>query len=216
MTTRPLQVIVKALRNKLNLSQEELARKAELTKDYISKIERGGSINLRIETIRQLAKALEVAPYELMSFEEVMAENTQPIRAGKLEEKKIPVIGRGPCGKWKDFTDLDYPAGHADDWHEGFGTKDKNAFYIRAEGDSMIDGDIHEGDYLLVEPNARVVNGCKVLAKDPKYGCTVKLFYKDKDGNVRLMPMNPKYEPIYVEPNDDFKVYKISGKFSKF
>lgn len=68
----------------------------------------------------------------------------------------------------------------------------------------------------LIEPNARVTNGCKVLAKEPRHGCTIKLFYKEKDGRIRLQPMNPQYSPIFMDYGEDFRVYKVSGKFTKY
>lgn len=210
---------VKKIRNLKGYTQSELASKAGLSFGYISKLETSqtGYTNPNIETVEAIAKALEVSPSELLyGYAEKKLHDLHKELNGVKEVKLLPVIGRASCGGWKDFADLDYPASHAEEFFPGFTSKDPEAFYIKAEGDSMIDGDIQEGDYLLIEPNARVTNGCKVLAREPRHGCTIKLFYKEKDGRVRLQPMNPQYSPIYIESGDDFRVYKVSGKFTKY
>lgn len=50
------------LRKAVGLTQEELAQKAGLTKDYIGLIERGKHTNLTMQTISALADALGVHP----------------------------------------------------------------------------------------------------------------------------------------------------------
>lgn len=56
---------VKLLRTKLKLSQEELAERAELSKNFVGAIERGTS-SPTIETLYRIAKALEVSLPELV------------------------------------------------------------------------------------------------------------------------------------------------------
>ena len=56
---------IKLLRTKLKLSQEELAERAELSKNSIGAIERGTS-SPTIETLDRVAKALEVSLPELV------------------------------------------------------------------------------------------------------------------------------------------------------
>ena len=56
---------VKLLRTKLKLSQEELAERAELSKNFVGAIERGTS-SPTIETLDRVAKALEVSLPELV------------------------------------------------------------------------------------------------------------------------------------------------------
>ena len=58
---------VKELRNKLGISQEELAARAELDRTYITSVE-CGKRNISIANIEKLAKALKVSLHEFFNF----------------------------------------------------------------------------------------------------------------------------------------------------
>lgn len=58
---------VKELRNKLGISQEELAARAELDRTYITSVE-CGKRNISIVNIERLAKALNVSLHEFFNF----------------------------------------------------------------------------------------------------------------------------------------------------
>ncbi|MBR1908116.1 helix-turn-helix transcriptional regulator [bacterium] len=58
---------IKELREKANLTQEQLAEKAGISLDYLGKIE--VNINkLGLKTVFKLAKALNVHPKEILNF----------------------------------------------------------------------------------------------------------------------------------------------------
>lgn len=57
---------VKKLREKLGLSQEKLARLADVSNNTIINIESGKQQNPTIETIKKIAKALNVSIEELV------------------------------------------------------------------------------------------------------------------------------------------------------
>jgi HTH-type transcriptional repressor of puuD len=58
---------VEEFRKKLGLSYRQLAQKCDVDHSNISKIEKG-EIDVRISTIQELAKGLEVHPQELFDF----------------------------------------------------------------------------------------------------------------------------------------------------
>lgn len=58
---------VKELRLKQNISQEELAFRCELSKNYISDVERG-TRNISLRSIEKIAKGLNVHKKELFYF----------------------------------------------------------------------------------------------------------------------------------------------------
>ncbi|WP_294273611.1 helix-turn-helix transcriptional regulator [uncultured Chryseobacterium sp.] len=58
---------VELFRKKLDLSYRGLAQKCDVDHSKISKIEKG-EVDLRISTIQELAKGLDVHPQELFDF----------------------------------------------------------------------------------------------------------------------------------------------------
>jgi repressor LexA len=71
----------------------------------------------------------------------------------------------------------------------------KQVFALRVRGSSMIDEGIHNGDYLIVEPRQTAENGQTVVA-EVEDGVTVKKYYREPDGSVRLQPANPEMLPL--------------------
>ena len=73
-------------------------------------------------------------------------------------------------------------------------------FALQVRGDSMIEDHICSGDYVLVERTSRAKNGDIVVALVDGTEATLKRFYAEHDGRVRLQPANSAMEPIFVDP----------------
>lgn len=73
-------------------------------------------------------------------------------------------------------------------------------FVLRVRGDSMIEEQIRDGDYVVVEKRNTARNGQTVVALLDNGEATLKKFYREGH-RVRLQPANPAYEPIWVEPH---------------
>lgn len=73
----------------------------------------------------------------------------------------------------------------------------RKVFALRVQGSSMVEEGIHHGDYLIVEPRAVAENGQTVVA-EVDGGVTVKKFYREADGRVRLQPANATLLPLTV------------------
>lgn len=71
-------------------------------------------------------------------------------------------------------------------------------FALRVEGDSMRDEGILEGDYVLVQRQSIAKNGDRVVALLPDGETTLKTFFNEADGSIRLQPANPAFAPIIV------------------
>jgi repressor LexA len=76
-----------------------------------------------------------------------------------------------------------------------------NTFCLRVRGDSMIDDGIRDGDYIIVEGRESADNGETVVALIGTEA-TVKKFFREPDGRVRLQPANAAMQPIMVDPAD--------------
>ncbi len=71
----------------------------------------------------------------------------------------------------------------------------KNTFVLRVKGDSMIDEQIRDGDLILVQARSSAENGETVVALVDGEA-TVKKFYREADGRIRLQPANEGIPPI--------------------
>jgi repressor LexA len=77
-----------------------------------------------------------------------------------------------------------------------------NHYVLRVRGNSMIDEQIRDGDFVVVEERPTADNGEMVIALVDGNGATVKKFYRERDGRIRLQPANESMAPIYVHEND--------------
>jgi repressor LexA len=77
-----------------------------------------------------------------------------------------------------------------------FGSRD-DIFALEVTGDSMIDEDIHQGDYVICRRSHVADDGQLVVAIVDDENATLKRFYKEK-GRARLQPANDDYQPIYT------------------
>ncbi len=78
---------------------------------------------------------------------------------------------------------------------------------IPAQGDSMIEADIHEGDILQMEIGAIAHDGEIVIADIDKE-FTAKALFTDRENQKWLLPKNKKYNAIPLTPD---KQVRISG-----
>lgn len=118
---------------------------------------------------------------------------------------EIPIVGRVAAG---------VPI-LADENIEGTLTVDKTLagqrngiFALRVKGDSMIDADIKDGDYIVIQPQPEVPQGeIAVVLIDNE--ATVKRVYKEND-KLRLQPENKLMQSIVIDPNE--KQISIIGR----
>src|SRR5215212_11579445 len=76
----------------------------------------------------------------------------------------------------------------------------RDSYVLRVKGDSMIDEQIRDGDWVVVEDRKTAENGEMVIALIAGADVTLKKFYRE-NGRVRLQPANPSMQPIMVDPD---------------
>ncbi len=76
----------------------------------------------------------------------------------------------------------------------------RDSYVLRVKGDSMIDEQIRDGDFVIVEDRKSADNGEMVIALVGGLDVTLKKFYRE-NGRVRLQPANPAMQPIMVDPD---------------
>lgn len=77
-----------------------------------------------------------------------------------------------------------------------------NNYVLRVRGESMIDEHIRDGDYIIVNARQRVENGEMVVALVDGESATVKKFYREAGGRIRLQPANPTMPPLFYDAED--------------
>jgi DNA polymerase V len=80
-------------------------------------------------------------------------------------------------------------------------------FFVRAQGDSMIDAGIFPGDVIVVDKSIPASHGDIVIVS-VNGELTIKLL--EMRPKMRLVPMNQKYAPIDVPDGADLEVFGVA------
>jgi len=73
----------------------------------------------------------------------------------------------------------------------------EDTFVLRVQGNSMIDEQIRDGDFVVLEKRESTSDGDTVVALIDGSEATLKRFYREGD-RVRLQPANPTMEPFFI------------------
>lgn len=175
---------LKILRKQKGLYQKDVATFLGVDRTTYVKYENGVS-EPDNDTLVKLAELFNV------SVDYLLGRETNDIYAsiGAMPVKKIklPVLGNVACGE---------PI-YANEELEGYVYIDEDIgadFCLRAQGDSMVNARIFDGDILYIKKQDMVDDGeiAVVLIEDE---ATVKRVYYDRENNtITLMPENPTYK----------------------
>src|SRR5271157_6188930 len=118
----------------------------------------------------------------------------KPVREQVLDRHvvELPLAGRIAAGR---------PLEAVED-REGISLADfargQNTFVLKVTGESMRDDHILDGDYIVVEQTQVANPGEIVVALVGEDEATVKRFYREQGGKIRLQPANSTMPPIIV------------------
>ena len=76
----------------------------------------------------------------------------------------------------------------------------RDAYVLRVKGNSMIDEQIRDGDFVIVEDRRTAENGEMVIALLDGADVTLKTLFREH-GRIRLQPANPAMEPMMFLPD---------------
>lgn len=114
----------------------------------------------------------------------------------------LPLVGVVAAGKAIESAEDDQRL----EMKDLFGETD--LFVVKVRGQSMIEGHIADGDYVVIRKCETCENGEKVVAMVER-AMTLKKYYKKKDG-IQLHPMNSTMEPITVDPTrEDIRILGV-------
>lgn len=159
---------------------DEIARHFGLSRvtifGHVSELERKGVVQ---RSARGVSRALRLVEDE----REVLREAIQ-----------VPILGTiaagAPIAALEDPDILDFG---------DFVPPGKDVYVLRVQGDSMIEDSIRDGDLVVIEQRSTANNGETVVAVLPEEEATLKRFYHEPDGRIRLQPANAQLQPIFVD-----------------
>lgn len=190
-----------------NMSKADLLRLSNLKKSTFYNIfdEKTDENNLNLDTVKQLAKALNVSIDYLIDEEDTsyLPKNIIPVK-----KIKVPVLGSIACGK-PIFADeqLECYIDSINDTHSDFA--------LWAKGDSMINARINDGDLVFVRQQDQVENGEIAVVMIEDEATLKRVFFDEKKATLTLVAENPKYAP-FVYQGAELENIKILGKAVAF
>jgi repressor LexA len=108
------------------------------------------------------------------------------------EDRGLPLAGVVAAG----LTNLAFEQCERIDFGEMFARK--NLFALEVRGDSMIEAQIADGDFVVVKKQKSAQPGQMVVAQTPEGEATLKYWFPEAT-RVRLQPANKTMDPIYVK-----------------
>jgi repressor LexA len=75
----------------------------------------------------------------------------------------------------------------------------RDTYVLQVKGDSMIDEQIRDGDFVIVENRKTARDGEMVIALLDGENATLKKLYREGGGTVRLQPANARLKPLCVD-----------------
>lgn len=91
-----------------------------------------------------------------------------------------------------------------------------SSYVLRVRGDSMIDEHIQDGDFVVVNSRNTAENGEMVIALIDGTSATVKKFYREPGGWIRLQPANQNVPPIRVQEDQMLVQGIVVGVIRKY
>ncbi len=116
------------------------------------------------------------------------------LSAEPIEERGMPLAGRIAAGVMHEAIETDERL----DLDALFQPKHKSQFALKVSGESMIDAQIADGDYVIVRKQRTARDGQIAVVQSDEGEATLKRFYLEKN-RIRLEPANPTMKPIYVK-----------------
>lgn len=225
---------IKRLREEQNISQEELAKKSGYSnRSTITKIEKGER-KPTVDKIKSIANALNVTPAYLIGWEPDEIDKATlklypdyfPYEGNYLPIKKenilkspditedvvtFPVIGEIAAGydeiaveDWSGDT-VDIPTSYLK------GRKKEDFFVLSVHGDSMYPMYLNGDKVLILKQNTLDHSGdVGAILYEGECATLKKVEYVQGEDWLRLVPINPEYQPKLIE-GPDLELCRVIG-----
>lgn len=188
---------LKEYRDKFGVTLADISAKCNIPAQTLNRYELGQRTP-KIDTAVEIAESLKINPLWLQGYDVPMIDALPNNAIPFTESHQAPIVGSIPAG---------YPALAFEDI-EGYASIPyadvENYFFLRVNGDSMINANIRTGDLVLIRKQECAEDGQIVAARVNGDEATLKRYKKQGD-TVLLLPENPAYEPKIV-PLKEFDI----------
>jgi repressor LexA len=188
-------------KNGYSPSFEEIARSMKLTSlatvhKHLSTLEKKGFIRRGYNQSRSIE----------------VTQLPRPVREEILERHvvELPLSGRIAAGRPLEAVEENETISLADF------ARGQNTFVLQVKGESMREDHIIDGDFIVVEQTQVANSGEIVVALVGEDEATVKRFYRETCGKIRLQPANSQMAPIVVPANDVRIQGRVVGVLRKY
>ncbi len=123
----------------------------------------------------------------------------------RMSSVTLPLLGLVAAGEPIEVVEQQEMIAVPDDMVSGSAS---THFVLRVRGQSMIEEQIRDGDYVIVQSRETAHNGEMVIALVDGDSATVKRYYREDGGRVRLQPANPLLTPLFF-PEDRVQIQGV-------
>jgi len=186
---------IDALAARYSLSASGLARRAGLDSTAFNRSKRMSADGRpRWPSTESLAKIIEATGSTLDElFALIEGKPAADNDALPRQVSPVPLVGFAQAGAGGFFDDAGFPAGEGWDLIELPGRAPEGTYALGIQGDSMLPLYRH-GDILIVDPNAPVHRGDRVVVKTTGGEVMAKVLEKQTTKAIDLLSLNPEHE----------------------
>ena len=187
---------VRRWRDERGVSQEQLARRLEITRSYLSQIENGEPASAKLQArFRRITETPEPAAGP--------AHRDALDNAEIVPMRFVPLVSWAQAGRSVEYDEL------PTSWQKKVPTdlSDPRAFAVTVAGDSM-EPRYQAGDVAFLEPSRLLRQHDLVIARLRDGDVTFKLYHRTGD-TVHFSSYNPAYLPFEVPVMDIVWAYPV-------
>jgi repressor LexA len=115
------------------------------------------------------------------------------LAAEPIDDRSLPLAGQIAAGVLHEAIEQDERV----DFSKMFDPTNRDLFVLKVKGDSMIDEQIADGDYVIIRRQKTARKGQIVAAITDEGEATLKRWIPEKN-RIRLEPANKQMKPIFV------------------
>jgi repressor LexA len=164
-----------------------------------------------LATVHEHLTNLEKKGYIHRAYNESRSIEVLPPR-GTASATEVPLLGKVAAGTPIESLMHDETVAIPD----GMLPRRGPNYALRVQGESMIDEHILDGDLVVVHGKQTAENGEMVIALVNGAEATVKKFYREAGGRIRLQPANATMQPLRFQERDVLIQGVVVGVIRKY